>query len=243
MTSTMEPGAPQQPGRTNPFERLAGIFISPAETLRSIAARPDWLVPFLLILVVSIGANFVVAPHIDLEPQVRAQVEKQGGGEEDVDRALEIVEKFGKFQSIITAVFVPIILIVTAAILLLVVKVLGGEGTFKQLFSITNYSWMPQMLKAIISTAIIAPKGMIDARHLATLLRSNLGFLADPLEAPVAFSFLSSLDAFTIWTLFLLTVGLSEASRFSRGKAATIVVILWLLMVLAKVGFAALGAA
>ena len=243
MTSAMEPGAPQQPGKANPFERLAGVFISPAETHKSIAARPDWLVPFLLILVVSIGANFVVAPHIDFEPQIRAQVEKQGGGEEDVEQALGMVEKFGKFQSIITAVFVPIILIVTAAVLLLAVKVMGGEGTFKQVFSITNYSWMPQILKAIIATAIIVPKGMIDARHLGTLLKSNLGFLADPLEAPVAFSFLSSLDAFTIWTLFLLTVGLSEAARFSRAKAATIVVILWLVIVLAKAGLAALGAA
>jgi hypothetical protein len=62
-------------------------------------------------------------------------------------------------------------------------------------------------------------------------------------EQPVLFSALSSFDLFTIWTIFLLAVGFSAFSRFSKAKSATIIVSLWIVMILIRVGFAAMGAA
>jgi hypothetical protein len=60
-------------------------------------------------------------------------------------------------------------------------------------------------------------------------------------QNPVAFAVLSSLDLFTIWTVILFIIGFSFVSRFSRAKSAAIIVPFWVLLVLFKVGGAAMG--
>lgn len=238
MTSTTNPPVPSDDA--NSFQRLAGVLFSPVETFRQIARRPDWIVPLALLVIVAIGSSVLVAPHIDLEPQLREQYEKQGMSEEQVDKALEIVGRIQKFQAVITAIFVPILILVIAGVFLLLLKLFGAETTFRQTFSVTLYAWVPQILKSIISSALIIPRGLVDVRELPSLLKSNLGFLADPIDAPVVFSLLSSLDVFTFWTIALLTIGLSEASKFSRGKTAGFVIGAWIVVVVVKLGFAVL---
>ncbi|HUO84006.1 MAG TPA: YIP1 family protein, partial [Thermoanaerobaculia bacterium] len=195
--------------------------------------------PFVVVVIISVIASVLVAPHVDLEPQLREQYEKANMSDEQIEQSLAMVARFQKFQAAVTAVFVPIIILIVAAVFLLLVKMFGGAGGFVHFLSITCYGWIPQVIKAVILTAIIVPRGMIDARQLGTLLRSNPGFLADPVDAPALFSLLSSLDVFTFWTLFLFTIGISEAAGFSRGRAAALVVIPWALFVLGKVGLAA----
>ncbi len=59
----------------------------------------------------------------------------------------------------------------------------------------------------------------------------------------VLFSLLGSLDIFTIWTIVLMIIGFAALSRLSRAKSAAMVISLWLMAVLFKVGGAAIGAA
>jgi FtsH-binding integral membrane protein len=51
---------------------------------------------------------------------------------------------------------------------------------------------------------------------------------------------LQSVDLFSIWTLILLVIGFSLAAKVSRKSAAAVVIVVWILFVLGKVGFAAL---
>ncbi len=54
---------------------------------------------------------------------------------------------------------------------------------------------------------------------------------------------LSSLDLFSVWTVALLAIGYAIATKVSRGKAAGIVIAMWVVYVGVKVGLAALGSA
>jgi hypothetical protein len=78
---------------------------------------------------------------------------------------------------------------------------------------------------------------------MATVLKSNPAFLVDMKEHAVLFSLLSSLDIFTIWTIVLLIIGFAALTRSSKAKSAAIVIPLWAVVILIKVGFAAMGAA
>jgi len=183
----------------------------------------------------------IMMPKFDFEPQIRDQLARRGvTSEAQIQRSLDMAEKVAKYQPVIVVAFVPIVLLVCAGVLLLAIKVFGGEGRFAQTFSVTAYSWVPQLLKSIIAAAIVFPKARMDVRAAATLIKSNLGFLVDPGKAPAAFTFLSGLDVFTFWTLFLIVVGLSKMSGFSRTKTAFLVVPIWLVVLLARVGLAAL---
>jgi hypothetical protein len=78
---------------------------------------------------------------------------------------------------------------------------------------------------------------------MAVLVRSNPAFLVDMKANPVLFSLLSSIDLFTIWTVVLLIIGFAFVARVSKAKSAAIVISLWAVALVIKLGFAAIGAA
>lgn len=159
--------------------------------------------------------------------------------QEDIDEAIERYEQFRRFAPLLV-VFVPVLMLIMAAILLLAFKVMGGEGNFRQSWSVALYSWVPQLLKGLLVTFLIYRAGTVTPEEIAALLKSNLGFLTDPKGNPILFALLSSIDIFAIWTVILLGIGLSYAHKTSRGKAFGIIVTLWIIVIAGKLGLAAL---
>jgi hypothetical protein len=113
--------------------------------------------------------------------------------------------------------------------------VFGGEGDFKQAFSVTCYSSMPGVIKGILMVIILLVKGgTVPAQGLATLVRSNLGFLVDYKANPIAFTLASSFDIFSIWYLILMIIGFAYLAKVSKVKSGVIIISLWVLVLLLK---------
>ncbi|MEA2416377.1 MAG: hypothetical protein QOI58_3034 [Thermoanaerobaculia bacterium] len=231
--ATPAPGAEPKP---NPFQRIIGVLFSPDATFASIARRPDWVVPLVLLLLVSLAAGFIMAPHVDFGAAARESMEQNKNVKpEDVEKAVRISASIGKVFSYISPVLSLIGLLVIAGVVLLAFRIFGGEGDFKQAFSVTCYASMPTIIKSVVTLVIIVAKGgIIPAQALATLVRSNLGFLVDYKTNPVAFALLSSFDIFSVWFLALLIIGFSYVARVSKVKAAVTIISLWVLVLLLK---------
>jgi hypothetical protein len=72
-------------------------------------------------------------------------------------------------------------------------------------------------------------------------VQANLSLLLDKSEAArPLWALFTSIDVFSLWQVFLLAVGFGVASRKTTGSAFWGVAIPWLLIVLVKVGWAAL---
>jgi hypothetical protein len=224
------------------------VLFAPADTFRDIARRPDVLVPLLVLVIVSYIATIVIIPKMDWDAvtaQQAEQIKKKNPNTSDADIAR--MGKFAKAIGTVTAYVMPVLLIawyaIVAAVLLGVFRLFGGEGTFKQAFSTTLYSWMPMVLGSIVGVIVVALRpGLVDPTTMVTLVKSNPAFLVDPKSQAALFSLLSSLDIFTIWVIVLLSIGFATLARTSKAKAAGIVVGLWVVLILIKVGLAALGA-
>ena len=250
MTSEIQASSPTPPpaeaasSRKGGFQRIIGVLFSPGETFREIAARPDFLAPVLVILLISIGSSIVIAPRVDFESAIREKFEESGQmSPADVDRAVRFASAFSKAMIYAAPVVNFIFFAVVAGVFLLVFRLFGGEGGFKQAFSVTLYAWMPMIIAGLIGMIILVARGSVPADQLNNLVMSNLGFLADPKENMVAFALLSSIDLFVIWSLALFIIGFAHVSRMTTGKSAAIVLSLWAGVLLFKVGFAAMGAA
>jgi hypothetical protein len=74
-------------------------------------------------------------------------------------------------------------------------------------------------------------------------VKSNPAFLVDMKEQPILFSLLGNFDVFTIWTVVLLIFGFTAISKLPKGKVAAIVLVLWVVFILLRLGGAAIGAA
>jgi hypothetical protein len=228
----------------NPFQRLAGVLFAPAETFEDIARKPDVLVPFVVLLLLGFICAVVMMPHVDMVSGAREAMEARGNmSPEDVDRALRFTTAFGKAMTYISPVISAIFYLIIAGVLLIAFRMFGGEGTYKQSLSVSLYGWLPQIIYTIILAVIITSRGTVPAEQMGGAVMSNLAFLVDFKEHRVLYSFLSSIDLFNIWTVVLLTLGMAAVSRLSRARSAAIVISLWVMTIVIKVGFAALGAA
>jgi hypothetical protein len=221
--------------KPNPFERIVGVLFSPNETFASIARQPDWVVPLVLMLVVSLFAGILIANRVDFASAAREAMEEKNIPPDRVESAVKMTAAISKVASYCAPIFSVIGFLVIAGVLLLAFRLFGGEGTFKQAFSVSVYAWIPGLLKSIITLVVLLTRDSMSAEDLAIAVRSNLGFLVSMKSNPMAFAVLTSLDIFTIWVLILFIIGFTYVARVSKAKAATIVVTLWLVTVAFKV--------
>ena len=238
---TQAPGAP--PATKSAFDRMAGVLFAPAETFEEIARRPNILAPLLLILITSTIFAIILVPRLDFETMMREQMARQGRqmSEADMDRAVRFGGAFSKALGYASPVFGIATIAIIAGVLLLAFRLMGGEGTFKQAFSVSLHAWLPYVIAGLIGSIIMFTRESIAPDLIPTLVRSNLGFLADPRDQRVLFALLSSIDIFTIWALTLFSIGFSYVARMTKGKSAAIVVTLWVVVLIFKLGFAFLG--
>jgi len=227
---------PADEPKPNPIQRIIGVIFSPDVTMASIAKRPDWVLPLVLLLITSLAAGIIIAPRVDFASAARESMEQnKNATPEQVEKAVKITTSMGKVFSYLSPVLSLIGLLVIAGVLLLAFRLLGGEGDFKQAFSVTCYASIPSIIKSVITLIVILARGsLIPAQELATLVRTNLGFLADYKTHPMAFALYSSFDIFSVWFLFLLIIGFAYLSRLSKAKSAAIIISLWVVVLLLK---------
>lgn len=231
------PVIPLQAGpEPNAFQRIIGVLFSPDATMASIARRPDWVLPLILLLITSLAAGVIMAPRVDFGAATREAMEQNKNvPQEQVDKAVRISNSVGKVVMYCAPVLSAIGLLVIAGVLLLAFRLFGGGGDFKQAFSVTCYASIPTIIKSVVTLVIILAKGgVVPAQTLATLVRSNLGFLADYKSSPMAFALLSSFDIFSIWFLALLIIGFAYLAGVSKVKSAVIIISLWIVVLLFK---------
>lgn len=239
------PAAPQEP-KPNSFSRIAGVFFSPGETFASIVRRPDFVVPLVLIMVISLITGVLVAEKVDYKVLIRDQIESSpNAGKIPADmkeKQISIGAGFAKALTFFAPITSVVGLVIFAAVFFAAFKIFGGEGDFLQAFSITAYAWMPQLIRAVLTIIPVMTKKSLTMMTLQNPIASNLGYFVDPKLHPILAAFLGSFDVFTIWTLILLIIGFAAMSRFSRAKAAVIMLSLWAIKILFSVGMGALAA-
>jgi len=242
--STPQPAAPTK----NTLQRIAGVLFAPAETFEDIARKPNILGPLLIIVLLGYVSTFFIVQRMDWNAVMEAQMDamkKQNPNmsQQDFDRVAKVSSAMGKVIGWISPLMGVVWYVILAGVLLLAFRMTGGEGNFQQALSTTLYAWMPLLINGIILTIVIIARGSVDPTQMATVLKSNPAFLVDMKEHAVLFSLLSTFDIFTIWTIILLIIGFAAVSKSSKAKSAAIVISLWVVFILIKIGFAAIGAA
>ncbi|HKV06579.1 MAG TPA: YIP1 family protein [Thermoanaerobaculia bacterium] len=230
------------------FGRLIGVLVSPGKTFRSIAERPAWLAPFLVLLVLSLAVGWLVQTRVDPEEMVRYQFGKfiDRVPPEQVTEAIEKAENVTPGQRAlqigIGAPVAALVYAAIAAVFLGIFKLLGSEMTFKQSFSTYLYGSMPMAVAALINLPLILAREKIapeEAMGGGVLVASPEILVSEETSAVIR-SLLGSLNFFTLWTLALLILGYRIVARVSLAASTGTVITLWLLWVAGKAGFAAL---
>lgn len=227
--------------------RLVGVLVAPGETFRSIAERPTWLPPLLLLALLGAVVAFAIQMRTDPEEMVRGQIEaiKVEVPQEQVDKMIEDAEsrttgaKLG--LAAIGIVVQAALYAVVAALFWIGFRLFGSEMDYLRSLATTLHGYMPLAVGSLINLPLMLSRESLtfEESMQGGVLVSSLKAMAPEDASPVTEALLGSLDLFTIWTLVLLTIGYKAVAKVSTAVASGIVILFWLVYVVGKVGLAA----
>jgi len=217
----------------NPIQRVIGVFFSPKKTFEDIDRKPDWVVPFALILIIMLAFTLVTMP-ITMPEQMEKQrdrMEERGMSQEQIETGINAGEKIGKIIGPIGAVVGTTIWLLIFTLILWFVGniVLGGQTTFMKMFSVNNYSSLVGMLGLLLTLPIVLTKKTANVHF------SLASFLPDDQSKTILYQVLKAFGLFSIWQFVVLAIGFAVIYKFSMKKSAMTMVVLFLITVIVTV--------
>ena len=240
------PIPPAQEAGGSAASRLLRVFTDPASVFHELAATPTWLLPLLVLAVLSMAVQLVISPRLDLEGTIRQSLaERSQSGQqmtdEQVDRMVEMGSKTGAFMKWLTPLTVSLMFVIIAGVYFLGLKAVGSSAEFKPVFATTLHAAVPAVvLSSAVMVLAAVQRATFTAQELEGMVKSSVGaFLPDSLPNPVV-AFANVIDVFNIWQWILLAIGLPIVAKVSRGKVVGVLAVVWGLWALGKAGMAVL---
>jgi hypothetical protein len=222
------------------FQKLILIFTNPGKVFENLSFHPDWLVPTLLIIVLAIGASFLV-----LDIQMETQKEKFLKNDKITDEQKNlIIERFDEAKNSPTKMIRPSVAVVVitfisfaavAGIFLLVGNFMfGGKATYVQVLAVYAWGYMVAIPETIVKIPMMLAK---NSAHVYT----SLALLFDPSDSEtVLFKLANAVDLFSVWRIVLWAIGLGCVYKFSKEKSNYIVIGLYVIYVFISIGISEL---
>jgi len=236
MTELTEQTVEEQP-KMSGINKIINIFTDPGSVFRDLRRYPTWLLPFSLVMLMSIVFT-ISTEDLILKYQKEAIYNSTLIPEEQKDQIIEKYEnktpKRRHIESVIAGVVnVSVLFVVAAGIFWIVGNfVLGGAASFKQLFCMYSWAGMITVLELIIKLPLSLAKGSLN-------VYTSLAVLMDPEQSKtILFQILNAFDIFTIWKIVLWGMGFGVIYNFSKGKSYAAVISLYILYLIGAIVFA-----
>jgi hypothetical protein len=194
--------------------RFIGIITAPKDTYGSVVAHPKWLG---MLVLTSVMIAFFTALPLTTEAGRQAALDQQVTQMQSLgftvsDQMYEQMEKGAPRMPYTTGISVlvvsPIFAVIIAGILFAVFNAaMGGEASFKQVFTVLAHAGSISALSAVFSGIINYFRGSMGSV-------ANLGALLPMLsEKSFAGNLLGMVDLFFIWYIVVLAMGLAVLYR------------------------------
>jgi hypothetical protein len=227
------------------LSRVTGVFFEPGKAFADIAARPRWIVPVLLIAIVSWCVTYLYSQRggwrVMIEQQIANSSRQPQGTPEQQQQGIEMGVKIASIIGYAIPLVVPVMLLIVAAVLTgIVAFVLSAPVRFSQAFAVVCYANLPGIVRAALTLAVMQMKSISDF-DLKNPLMFNPGYFMDPKTgSKFLYSLATSLDLFSIWIMLLIAVGLKAAAgkKLSFGGAFFAVALPWGIWVLGSAALA-----
>jgi hypothetical protein len=217
--------------------RIIGVLFSPRETFAAIVGKPRWLGVMVVTLIMTSAAYYVILGSQDMQDaivdqQVRA-IESRGNAVSD--EQLANMERFIGYLPVGYAVGVfvlgPLFGAAVAGIITgIFTTLMGGNGTFKQVFAVMNHAGIIPAFSALFVAGMLA----VGAKPVGVRPPgANLGVFLPMLEETSFLAvMLRSIDMFLLWWMIVLAIGLGVLYKRRTGPIATTFIGLYVVIAL-----------
>lgn len=229
------------------FGRILSVLFAPAKTFRSIAERPTWVMALLVLATLGMAMGLVINQRMDHRQMIRNQMETMGQelSEEQMEEAVERAENPSPTMRALSVVggFAGqcIVYLFLAFLFWLIFKLTGSEMTYKSSLATYLHASVPAGIAMLLGIPVILSRASVGPEVMTEgpLASSPAAFLPEGAN-PLLKAALGGLDFFTLWVLVLSVIGYRTVARVSTTAAVTAAVLIWLLGLGMRLGFAAL---
>ncbi len=226
---------------------LLDVFIVPGDAFRFIARRPDYVLPLILAIGIGVAFSAIWTQRMDPYQFMKTQMEESGAADRiPVEKRAEVLQTQAKIFRVMAWVgpllFAPLAYWAMAGLFLFVYRFFyAAEITFAQ--SMAVFAWAMAAYALVLNPLILlvmALKGEWSVDP-SSVVQASAAALADKAATSRAlYALLRGLDLFSFWLMALLSIGYGAVIGRRARAAAWPVLILWVLLVAAKCGMAAI---
>lgn len=222
-------------------QTLTGIFFEPSRTFEALRNRPRFLVAGLILLVLTCAITGALFLRVDMGQFIRDRIERGPNAAQQTEQQKELGVKVGKILGAVgVPLSVPLTIAAGAALYLLGALAFGGTLSYKKALSVWSYSSIPPSVFATfvaILVLFLKSADTIDPEHL---LVTNPGAFMNSESSPALVALLSQFDVLRFYGMFLAALGLRKVGKMSSGASWGVVITLWVLGAVLRLGSVAL---
>lgn len=233
MATTSMP-APGSAAPVSPIGRILGVLFSPKNTFEDIVRRPTWVLPIIVLTILSLAVSTVINQRINWREYVSQQIEKSPSAAnlspEQKEQRIEAGAKFSPPFTYAVGLLGPIIFVLVIALVMWGgYNLLGGANTtYGTSMAITSYAFLTSLVSSplLILILYLKPFGTVDLEN--PIAANVAAFLPD--DAPKWMVALGkSIDIFALWTLVLLAIGFActNTRKLKGSKSFSIAFAIW----------------
>lgn len=213
----------------NAVSALWKVLFEPKATFEGLREKSPWVLPFVIGIILIMAFTWFTWPYqIDQRAEIFRMNENlpAEAKAQIMDRMAEMRDDPSMVQVSLSAVFVAIFTLIGAGIWLMVGNVaLGGNATFKQIWSMFNYAGMVSVVGVAVKWLMISMKGTMSVYTSLALLAPNLP------QTSYTFLALNGVDIFSIWLFIVIGIGLATVCKVAPKKAMVASFVVWAIWV------------
>ena len=199
---------------------------------RAVESR-RWLVPLLLVALLTAAAGAVIALRLDTArlviPKMQMTGELMKASEREVDEAIEQAQRVALVGGIAKGLMLmPLLVLLLSVVLKIASWLIGRTALFADLFTVAALTMLPVAVFHGIEVLAALQLDVITPRVAETLVPSSLASLLDK-GAPGLTRVYSAIDLINIWASLLMGLGFAAASKWSPWKGALFGLFLYIL--------------
>lgn len=202
----------------NNFELAAALVLEPRRAMAEIEARPRFLFPLLILMVVTAGALLWYYSIVDLDWLMDKTLRSSSGTRQMTEEQLAQAAQFMSPAVVTWTSVVAVILFTIVARLLeatwylLAGKVTNVQRSFKQWFSMASWTSLPQVLAVLpaIPLLLTAKSTQVDAGAISPLSLNELFFhraIGEP-----GYNLFTNVNLIHVFTLYLAVLAVKQWS-------------------------------
>jgi hypothetical protein len=223
------------------WEDFVEIFFSPG---RVFARRRDGRFWPALVVLTLVSVFLFFAMQNVLADVFRAEFERElaGAAAEGVPITVQPTEEMRRmgllFGTVALLVVMPIGAFLIGLVIWVFARLFGSAVPYGVAVAVAVYSEFPALVQGLTMIA----QGLVLNPTSTEQLSVGPGRFLDREDTPaLLFTVLHQLDVFVIWSAVLMAIGLYVAAGLTRGQAATVAAIAWLLGLIPTLVTASMG--